>query len=61
MHGIGELKRDEHGGAGAKFLLVVALVAMPLLYPAKTGQVLRNAQAGWERIWTIDGLAGKGG
>lgn len=58
MRSMSELKRDETGGAGAKIVLIVALVAMPVLYPAKTSSILRGAQAGWEQVWTIDGLAG---
>ncbi|HEV7661264.1 MAG TPA: hypothetical protein VGO55_15605 [Allosphingosinicella sp.] len=60
MRNLSEMKRDQRGGAGAKFLLIAALVAMPVLYPTKTGNVLRSAQSGWEQVWTIDGLAGKG-
>jgi hypothetical protein len=60
MRGMTELKRDERGGAGAKLTLLVAMAALPLLYPAKTMSVVKNAHAGWQNVWTIDGLRGRG-
>ena len=59
MRGLAELVHDGCGGAGMKFVLVVALVSMPVLYPRKTLGVLKGAQASWEHLWTIEGMAGR--
>lgn len=58
MRRIACLRNDCAGGAGARFVIIVALVAMPVLYPSKTLSMIDHAQASWEHVWTIDGLSG---
>ena len=57
MGSLAELKRDTRGGAGVKFLIMAALVAMPALYPGKTVRVLKSAHSSWEQLWIIEGLS----
>lgn len=58
MRCISSLRRDQTGGAGFKFVVTAALVAMPLLYPTRTLALLDRAQSSWEHLWTIEGLSG---
>lgn len=59
MRHVSGLCGDRAGGAGLRFVIVAALVAMPLLYPSKTLALIDKAQASWEHVWTIDGLSGQ--